>query len=53
MEINIRPCKDCLYYEDCIRNAEDMENPVRLKDRIYDIFVEGRDCFWGINRDWD
>jgi hypothetical protein len=53
MELKIKPCRDCLYYDDCIREAEYEypDNPPKLKDRIYNIFVEGWDCFYGINRD--
>ena len=51
--MEIKSCRDCLYYDECIRNVEYEypDNPHRLKDRIYNIFVEGRDCFYGINRD--
>lgn len=48
--MEIKPCRDCLYYKDCIENDDSYEypdSPVRLKDRIYDIFVEGKDCFLG------
>lgn len=47
----INPCKNCLYYDDCIRDSEDPNNPPALKDRLFNIFIEGYDCFVGINRD--
>ena len=48
-----KPCKDCLYYKDCIRDSECPDDPPALKERIYNIFVEGWDCFYRINRDLD
>ena len=54
--MDIKPCKDCLYYDDCIKKCiNDFYMypylPVKLKTRIYRIFVEGWDCFHRINRD--
>lgn len=43
----IEPCRDCLNYDDCIKNAEYEypDIPYKLKERIYNIFVDGWDCF--------
>ena len=40
-------CKDCLDYRKCIKEGYvDQDGfPVRLKDRLYSLFVEGCDCF--------
>lgn len=51
MEIN--PCKDCLYYEDCIGNEPKYDYPYKLTNRIYYLFVEGHDCFIRVRRDED
>ena len=56
--MEIKPCKDCLYYDDCIKKSvksfDDYAHlQVNLKNRIYKMFVEGLDCFHGINRDWE
>ena len=51
--VKINACKDCLYYNDCIRDSEDINNPPALRERLYIIFVEGYDCFHRINRDWE
>lgn len=56
--MEIKPCKDCLYYDDCIKKhvkslADYAYLQVKIKDRIYKIFIEGLDCFHGINRDWE
>ena len=49
MEIN--PCKDCLYYEDCIKGSCSYDFPDKLTERIYYMFTEGYDCFIRITRD--
>lgn len=43
----IEPCRDCLNYDDCIRDAEYEypDVPPKLKERMYNIFVDGWDCF--------
>lgn len=40
-------CKNCLDYRKCIKEGYvDQDGfPVRLKDRLYSLFVEGYDCF--------
>lgn len=40
-------CKNCLNYYKCIKEGYvDQDGiPVRLKDRLYCLFVEGYDCF--------
>ena len=51
--MKIESCRDCLYYDDCIKDSENPNDPPALKERIYKIFIEGWDCFVGINRDWE
>jgi hypothetical protein len=43
--MEIKPCKDCLYYDDCIKNNLSYDFPDKLKNRLYYMFVEGWDCF--------
>lgn len=43
-------CKDCLYYEGCMQNKPEYPVPVNLERRIYDLFVNGYDCFIEIRR---
>ena len=48
--MEIKPCKNCLNYDDCMKkHSKDVDDypyfPVNLKNRIYNIFVEGWDCF--------
>ena len=40
-------CKDCLNYHKCIEDGYVDQDaiPVKLKDRLYSLFVEGCDCF--------
>lgn len=49
--MEIKPCRDCLYYDDCIKNSEDPNHPPALKERLNIIFIDGYDCFVRINRD--
>lgn len=45
--MELKPCKNCLYYKECILESEDPNDPSTLKERLYKIFVEGWDCFVG------
>ena len=45
--MTVKPCKYCLYYEDCIKNSENPNDPPALKERLFRLLVEGWDCFVG------
>lgn len=45
--MEIKPCKKCLDYNICIKDSEFPDDPPALKERMYNIFVEGYDCFCG------
>ena len=51
--MNINPCKDCLYYDNCVEEDLSFDFSHQLKERIYNMFVEGYDCFIKIRRDED
>lgn len=43
--MKIDPCKDCLYYERCSKSTSSYDFEDKLKERLYNLFVEGWDCF--------
>jgi hypothetical protein len=51
--MEIKPCKNCLYYDNCIENVFpcDYDFPSKLQERLYHLFVEGYDCFIKIRCD--
>lgn len=51
--MEIKPCKNCLYYKNCIEDIYpwDYEFPIKLKERLYNLFVDGYDCFIQIRCD--
>ena len=54
--MKIKPCKKCVWYSKCFESARPSEDPLfpqELKDRIYNIFVEGWDCFMKDRSDED
>lgn len=45
--MELKPCNKCIYYDQCVKVDDDKypELPMKVEQRIYDLFIYGHDCF--------